>query len=100
MSVYVDAAGILYRGKPRHHLTADSLAELHAFAESIGVKRCWFHKARTHPHYDVTDAQREKALQAGAEAVDTRVLAGVARRLALVVELELDAATRSRLHER
>lgn len=75
MSVYVDNVGILYKGKPRHHMTADSLDELHAFAESLGIKRCWFHKARTHPHYDVTDEQREAALQAGAKAVDARTLA-------------------------
>ena len=28
MAVYVDNAGIMYRGKPRYHLAADSLEEI------------------------------------------------------------------------
>ena len=82
MAAYVDDAGNLYRGKRRHHMTADSLDELHAFATSIGVKRCWYHRGTRHPHYDVTDEQQERALAAGAESVDTRTLLTLARRLA------------------
>lgn len=83
MGVYVDDAGILWRGKPRHHMAADSLDELHAFARSIGVARCWHHASPRHPHYDVTDGQREAALAAGAVAVTPRVLATIAGRLAV-----------------
>lgn len=79
--VYVDDAAILYRGKRRYHMTADSKAELHAFAESIGVKRCWFHKARLHPHYDITLPQREKAVEAGAFEVSGRELVRRAKAL-------------------
>lgn len=81
MTVYVDNAAILYKGKLRHHLTADSLAELHGFAAKISVKRCWYHKAKLHPHYDITDGQRDAALAAGAQAVTPRELLPIARKL-------------------
>ena len=75
MSVYVDNAAILYRGKLRYHLTADSFAELHQFCAKIDVKRCWFHSsAKRHPHYDITDEQRTRAIEAGALPVDSRAL--------------------------
>jgi hypothetical protein len=35
------------------HLVATSLEELHLYAQSKGIKRCWFQCAKTHPHYDV-----------------------------------------------
>ncbi len=79
MAVYVDNAGIMFMGKPRHHLAADTLEELHAFCEQIGVKRCWFHNAKRHPHYDVTCAQREAAIAAGAVAVTSRELVALRR---------------------
>lgn len=35
------------------HIVADSLEELHKFAEQIGIKRCWFEGTKKgHPHYD------------------------------------------------
>ena len=81
MAVYVDEAAILYKGKPRHHLTADTLSELHAFAQSVGIKRCWYHSSSRYPHYDITDPQRAAAIAAGAQAVDTRVVLAVAKQL-------------------
>lgn len=38
------------------HLVTDNtdLAELHSFAERMGIKKCWFEGVRkNHPHYDV-----------------------------------------------
>lgn len=35
------------------HLVADTVSELHNFAQQLGLKRCWFQTARKHPHYDV-----------------------------------------------
>lgn len=37
------------------HLVSDSISELHAFASSIGIKRCWFgnKSGKNQPHYDV-----------------------------------------------
>lgn len=81
MTAYVDSAGILKRGRRWNHLTADSLAELHAFAARIGLARCWFHRGAKYPHYDVTDPQRESALRMGAVAVDRRALLLAAKRL-------------------
>jgi len=60
------------------HLFCDGdLDELHAFAESIGLKRSWFqarkeeigrHKLKPwqRAHYDLTPGMRQKALRAGA----------------------------------
>lgn len=81
MTVYVDDAAIVWRGKARYHMSADSLAELHEFAASVGIKRCWFHRGSAYPHYDVTGEQREHAVQAGAKAVTTRELLPIAKAL-------------------
>jgi hypothetical protein len=71
MAVYVDDAAIMYRGKPRFHLIADSLAELHSFCKTVGINKCWFHNAKGHPHYDITGEHRESAIKAGARPIDT-----------------------------
>lgn len=26
---------------------------LHAMAEELGIKRCWYHSSKDHPHYDI-----------------------------------------------
>ena len=66
MASYVDDAFILYKGKLRCHMTADSIKELHEFAQSIGIKRCWFHSSsKRYPHYDITDVQRLVAIDSG-----------------------------------
>lgn len=53
------------------HLFSDThnLAELHAFAEKIGLKRCWFQNHKSLPHYDITPNVREKAVAFGANEV-------------------------------
>ena len=53
------------------HLTADTLAELHAFAERIGLRREWFQTTRV-PHYDLTDRRRNRAILAGAVFVPAK----------------------------
>lgn len=30
-----------------------SVENLHAMAAELGIKRCWFHGSKGHPHYDV-----------------------------------------------
>lgn len=74
MTVYVDDAAIVWRGKPRFHLCADSTQELHRFAASIGVRPCWFHRGARFAHYDITAEQRAQAVVAGAQAVESREL--------------------------
>jgi len=48
-----------------------SLAELHRFAEKIGVAKHWFHKN----HYDLRCLEHSRALENGAMLVTTRELA-------------------------
>ena len=80
MGVYVDA---LRRHQRRNaegwewcHLAADTVAELHAFAASIGVRRCWYHRG----HYDLKPTQRAAAVAAGAVETTGRGLVAVLRR--------------------
>lgn len=57
--------------KQYSHLVSDvSFDELHAFAESIGVARHWFHKN----HYDLRGPEHSRALENGATLVSTREL--------------------------
>lgn len=48
------------------HMTADSMDELHLLASRIGLKREWFQRHATAPHYDLNASKREAALAAGA----------------------------------
>lgn len=66
MAVYVDNARIPWRGKLWCHLVADSVDELHLFASRLGLRRSWFQKFATYPHYDVTVECRKNALALGA----------------------------------
>lgn len=61
MSVYTDGV----------HLVADTIEELHAFAESIGMKRKWFQNHRK-PHYDLLGRRAEIAYLKGAKKVTNR----------------------------
>ena len=71
MSVYVDDAVTLWRGRRWAHLVSDrSYDELHAFAARLGIPE----RAFQGDHYDVPAEYRERALELGAEAVDARVL--------------------------
>ncbi len=58
------------------HMTTDGLvAELHAFAKRIGLRRAWFQPHRRLPslsHYDLTPLRRAAALRAGASEATAR----------------------------
>jgi hypothetical protein len=88
VSVYVDnyrCPATVGRVRGRwSHLTADTPAELHAFAARLGLRRAWF-QARcrhgrcpttdgvcVHFHYDVVDSVRARAIDLGATAIDIR----------------------------
>jgi hypothetical protein len=62
-----------------HLTTTGTLAELHAFAERIGLRRAWFQARSRAPHYDLTPRRRKAALAAGAVEVSARDQA-IARR--------------------
>lgn len=58
------------------HIISDrSLRELHAFARKAGIKRCWYHASRNHPHYDKPKRYPKERLQEhGAVMARTRTL--------------------------
>lgn len=60
-------------------MIADSTEELHQFAQSIGLKRCWF-QAKSSPHYDLTKNMREKAIKAGAKELNRKDFVSIIRR--------------------
>lgn len=58
--VLIDTA-VWRKGSKRYcHMVSDaSVAELHAFAERVGRKRCWYERSRSGvPHYDLDQAAR------------------------------------------
>jgi hypothetical protein len=61
------------------HMVSDtSAAELHAFAQLIGLKRSWFQSRSdgkaSADHYDLTPSRRSKAVKLGAVEVSGREL--------------------------
>jgi hypothetical protein len=63
------------------HMLTDSTDQtaLHEFAQAIGMKRRWFQESPRAPwrnHYDLTDAMRRKAIEAG--ATETTYPGGIA----------------------
>ncbi len=80
MSVYVDGLVVFggdgapscFRHKPSCHMYADSLEELHAMADKIGLKRAWFQNSWSLQHYDLTPSKRLLAVRSGAIEQDRR----------------------------
>jgi hypothetical protein len=87
LSAYVDnafAVGDWGRWTGGGHLQADTLDELHVFADRIGLRREWFQSKPGRPendHYDLTQAGRELALEFG--AIDEDRAGGARRRHAI-----------------
>jgi len=79
--VYVDDAAIPKHGRAWFHLVADDLDELHAFAAALGLPERAFHRGARHPHYDVPDEQRQRALDRGAQSITTRDAVLISRKL-------------------
>lgn len=80
MSVYVDSAFLPYRRMKMCHMLADSLDELHAMADRIGVARRHFQLDSSAPHYDICKSKRALAVKFGAIEIDRRKLAGMLHR--------------------
>jgi hypothetical protein len=81
VTIFVDSMFIPWRGMKWCHLVSDDYdsAELHPFAQSIGLKREWFQwhtKLSPDPappwlwHYDVTESKRSAAIAAGAQVLE------------------------------
>ncbi|MBU6246495.1 MAG: DUF4031 domain-containing protein [Xanthomonadaceae bacterium] len=75
MTVYVDDMYLVLMGRFRRmkmsHMIADTEAELHAMADTIGLSRGWYQG----DHYDVSMSLRAKAIAAGATPITLRELA-------------------------
>src|SRR5436305_671889 len=79
MTVYVDDAYLegdrWGHWKGGGHMQADTLEELHAMADRLGLLRAWFQSKPGRPwrdHYDLTSAKRELAIALGATPITWR----------------------------
>ena len=79
MGVYVDTALNPYGRMLMSHMMADTLDELHAMADRIGIARRHFQPANGKPHYDVCQAKRAAAIRAGAVVIDRKQTAALVR---------------------
>lgn len=82
MAVYVDDMRARYGQMVMCHMVADTLPELHAMADRIGVARRWYQgpPVTRWPHYDIALSKRALAVQAGALEIKQREAPAVARR--------------------
>ncbi len=83
MAVYVDEAIWLFAGRRWCHLMADDLAELHAFAATLGVHRSSYQgpPKTAAPQYDITGFERDRAVRLGAMACSRSEIVVVSRRV-------------------
>jgi len=70
--VLIDRPFAWVDGRTWCHLWEENLdlRVLHAFARSIGLKRCWFHNRPGFPHYDVRASMIARAIRRGAVQVN------------------------------
>ena len=83
MAVYVDDQKTPYQNRGRRmlmsHMVADSLDELHLMADTIGLRRRWYHRG----HYNISQAKRALAVEFGAVEIDVRHAVMVRKRMIL-----------------
>jgi hypothetical protein len=96
MAVYVDMAENKFGRMIMCHMLADTVAELHDFAATIGMRREWF-QPFSRPHYDLSKARRSAAIKAGAIEVDRKTLSEIMRRQSPTWAAEYAAARRNGL---
>ena len=97
MTVYIDQyPKWIVADKPKWigggHLFGTDLAELHLFANSIGLKHEWFQgQGHIWPHYDLTASKRTKAIHFGAIPVQTgEIPEGVIRQMPKPEKISID----------
>jgi Protein of unknown function (DUF4031) len=69
-----------FKGKSSSHMWADSLEELHAMADAIGMRRSWFQDDPRLPHYDLVATRRRKAVSLGAIEVTQATLVAILKK--------------------
>jgi hypothetical protein len=82
MPVYIDDMRAGFGRMVLCHMVADTLEELHAMADRIGVARRWYQgpPAGRWPHYDIALSKRALAVDAGAQEIHWRDAPAIARR--------------------
>ncbi len=77
MTIYVDPLHHYGFKGEWCHMAGDSLEELHAMAERIGLRREWFQDKPRFPHYDIHWFGRQKAIELGAWEVTSMQMAHI-----------------------
>lgn len=96
MSVYVDHVMVCvpnpnWKWNKSCHLFGDTVEELHAFAQGLGLKRAWFqHKPGSLPHYDLTENMRRLAVRNGALEVSREWVVGRMRAVRVCAQQGVD----------
>jgi hypothetical protein len=81
MSVYVDRLRDWdWKYGKSCHMYADTNEELHKMAARLGLKREWFQKSTSGPHYDLTESKRALAVRLGVIEVDTETMVDWSRK--------------------
>jgi len=99
MTVFVDNANIPFAGMKMSHMWADTLPELLAMADRIGVHRRWLQEPpkASWTHFDISLGKKARAIAAGAVLTDLyAALEHVARQQCDFAMLDRIAALRAR----
>lgn len=79
------------------HIASESLAELHRWCRQAGIKRCWYHPHREHPHYDKPKRYEVVCLiDKGAEFKHSRFVLEIAKRSAIGSRASTHMSVKSR----
>ncbi len=81
MAVYVDRSRVMFKEKLWCHLMADTLEELHNFAQQMNIDARLFHQNASYPHYDITLEMRSMVIAHGAIDADRQTIIAVGKSL-------------------
>ena len=89
MAIYVDRARVLFKDRVWCHMMADSLDELHHFAQLMKIDARLFHRTASYPHYDITLQMRVMAIAYGAIDADRKTIIACGKKLKLQLNQSL-----------